>query len=248
MKQRALILAAGRGSRMGKSTKNSHKCLSILKNKTLLEWQLKSLNKAGLDNIEVVKGYKQELIEGEFSTSYNANWESTNMIASLFCAKKVNYDTIVSYSDIVYKPSHIEKLKQSKGDIVILADLKWNELWSKRFQNPLDDAESFKSTNNRLTEIGSSTDNINDIEAQFIGLIKLSAKGWEILNKKFLSYDKIRQNKIDFTAILSDLLEDLTEIKIEFINGGWCEVDNVNDLNLYNKLINSNSNWTHRWI
>ena len=40
MKNRALILAAGRGSRMGKETESKPKCFSILSGKRLLDWQL----------------------------------------------------------------------------------------------------------------------------------------------------------------------------------------------------------------
>lgn len=248
MEKRAVILAAGRGSRMGASTENSHKCLSILNNKTLIDWQTKALKASGIENIAVVKGYKQEMILGDFSTYFNENWAKTNMIASLFCAQKVNCDTIVSYSDIVYKTSHVEKLIKSDGDIVILSDLLWEELWSLRFENPLDDAETFKSINNLLLEIGSKAKNIEEIQAQFIGLIKLTPKGWDIIHHKYESYDTKRKSSVDFTSILSDLLKDGVTINVEFINGGWCEVDNAHDLSLYQRLIIENKKWSHKWI
>ena len=76
------------------------------------------------------------------------------MVYSLFCAPRINTDTLVCYSDIVYSKSHIIDLIESVGEIVITADKNWLELWSKRFDNPLDDAESFKTNNNRLIEIG----------------------------------------------------------------------------------------------
>jgi len=141
---RAIILAAGRGSRMKEHTKEKPKCLNILAKDTLLNWQLKSLRAAEIDNIIVVNGYKAHLISGSFETIRNNRWSDTNMVASLFCAPSTKEDTIISYSDIVYKSDHIIALKESEGDIIITADLKWKELWELRFKDPLEDAETFK--------------------------------------------------------------------------------------------------------
>ena len=135
---RAIILAAGRGSRMKEHTKEKPKCLNILANDTLLNWQLKSLHESGVDKVIVVNGYKAELIKGDFEIVTNERWSETNMVASLFCVPSNKEDSIISYSDIVYKSDHINALKESEGDIIITADLKWKELWELRFENPLE--------------------------------------------------------------------------------------------------------------
>ena len=58
---KAIILAAGRGSRMKNLTSDKPKCLVKLHGKPLLEWQLESMYKSGISEIAVVTGYKNEL-------------------------------------------------------------------------------------------------------------------------------------------------------------------------------------------
>ena len=170
MKDRALILAAGRGSRMGAETALKPKCLTLLDGKQLLEWQIDSLKGAGIKNITVVRGYRSEMLKGDFSVIDNKRWSETNMVYSLFCVPSFKGNTIISYSDIVYKKEHVAKLNKSKTDITITADKRWEELWRLRFEDPFDDAETFKSDGERLLEIGGKTRNVNDIEAKYRGL------------------------------------------------------------------------------
>ena len=51
MNNRALILAAGRGSRMGKETEFKPKCFTILYGKRLLDWQIETLKASEIDEI-----------------------------------------------------------------------------------------------------------------------------------------------------------------------------------------------------
>ena len=59
---KAVILAAGRGSRMGGRTEAKPKCLSVLAGKTLLDWQLEALRAAGIGDIGIVRGYLGETV------------------------------------------------------------------------------------------------------------------------------------------------------------------------------------------
>lgn len=245
-KYNAVILAAGRGSRMGDSTKKSHKCLTILMGKTLLDWQLKALEGSGIKNITVVGGYRSKMLNGKFNKLENSRWSETNMVSSFFCYPKIKTETIVSYSDIVYSESHVSSLMKVDGDIVILADQAWLKLWSIRFNNPLSDAESFKTEGNVLKEIGKSENKIENIQAQYMGLLKFSPKGWVIANEAFNLLKKKDQDQIDMTSFLSILIKK-TQIKVAFISGGWCEVDSNSDVKAYEICLENNANWTHDW-
>ena len=57
---KAIILAAGLGSRMKNLTENHPKCLVKVKGRTLLNWQLDALGTAGISQIGVVTGYRRE--------------------------------------------------------------------------------------------------------------------------------------------------------------------------------------------
>ena len=244
---RAIILAAGRGSRMKEHTKEKPKCLNILANDTLLNWQLKSLKEAGIEKITVVNGYKSGLIKGDFETVTNKRWNDTNMVASLFCIPSTKSSAIISYSDIVYKSEHVNSLKKSNGDIVITADLKWEELWKLRFENPLDDAETFKSINGLLTNIGGKTNNILDIEAQYMGLLKLTSKGWNQMFNLFKTFAKEKQDRLDMTSMINELLKIGIKVNVVFVNGGWCESDSYSDIEVYEKQMKIDNNWIHDW-
>ena len=60
---RALILAAGRGSRMGHLGDDRPKCLVELEGKPLIERQIAALRRGGVDEIGVVRGYRAEMID-----------------------------------------------------------------------------------------------------------------------------------------------------------------------------------------
>ncbi|MDC1069405.1 phosphocholine cytidylyltransferase family protein [Flavobacteriales bacterium] len=244
---RAIILAAGRGSRMKEHTKEKPKCLNILANDTLLNWQLKSLNEGGVDKVIVVNGYKAELIKGDFEIVKNERWSETNMVASLFCVTSNKEDSIISYSDIVYKSKHIKALKKAEGDIIITADLNWKELWSLRFEDPLDDAETFKSSGNVLKHIGGKTNDITEIEAQYMGLLKLTKIGWNTMKKVYKSFSKNKQDKLDMTAMINELLKKKIEVNIVFVEGGWCESDSYSDIEVYENELKVNKSWIHNW-
>ncbi|MEZ5021705.1 MAG: gamma-glutamyl-gamma-aminobutyrate hydrolase family protein [Chitinophagales bacterium] len=247
MSNRGIILAAGRGSRMGNETAIKPKCLTQLAGKPLLNWQLDSLKSAGIKNITVVRGYRADMLTGDFEVANNDRWGETNMVASLFCAPAFNGSTIISYSDIVYDSEHIERLAAAPYDITITADKKWKSLWSLRFDNPLDDAESFIYEGDKLLEIGKKTDTFGKIKAQYMGLLKLSKKGWQQMYDLYRSLSEEKRDKIDMTSMLSALLERGVTINIVFIEGKWCEVDSYEDVLKYEKEMNTNNNWEHDW-
>jgi L-glutamine-phosphate cytidylyltransferase len=244
---RAVILAAGRGSRMGKHTDNIPKCKTKLQNRSLLDWQLESIEKAGIKQTFVVTGYKREMLKGNFDSVVNINWSETNMVYSLFCLPKQNRDLIISYSDIAYNHNHLTKLIENKNDIVITADLDWFKLWSIRFNNPLDDAESFKVSNSILTEIGQVTNDLNDIDAQYMGLIKLTPNGWDILYKIFQSLPVDKQKSIHMTDLINKALKQNFLISVEYVKGGWCEADTYSDIIIYEKMLSKSEKWSHDW-
>src|SRR5688500_11769545 len=117
---RAIILAAGRGSRMGDATTGQPKCLTPLCGKPLVQWQIESLRAADIARIGIVRGYmKEKLAFAGVETFDNSRWAETNMVASLVCADAwlAVDDCVMSYSDIVYPASTVRTLAESKSDI-----------------------------------------------------------------------------------------------------------------------------------
>jgi len=145
---RAIILAAGRGSRLKSLTEDKPKCLIQLDKKPLLEWQLEALRGANITDIGIVVGYLSEKINyPELHYFKNEKWDETNMVYSLTCADEwlQNFTCIISYADIVYPSLTVEKLANNVTDeISIPYNTEWYKLWKKRFKDPLQDAETFK--------------------------------------------------------------------------------------------------------
>ena len=132
----AIILAAGRGSRMGSLTSNLPKCRTLLFGKELIQWQLDALMKADIEKISIITGYLSETFDFDVKYFENKKWMDTNMVSTLISANEwlENETNIVSYADIVYSSESISTLMNAKGDIVITYDPNWYELWSLRFK------------------------------------------------------------------------------------------------------------------
>lgn len=234
---KAIILAAGRGSRMGKATQNSHKCRSILHGKELIQWQLDSLMEAGIKDIAIVTGYLSETFDFDLTYFHNSKWSETNMIRSLLKADDwLNKDTcIVSYADIAYFPQPIYDLMETKDDIAITYDPNWIDLWSRRFTDPLQDAETFRLQGSYLDEIGAKPASFDEIEGQFMGLIKFNPRGWSKVKSKLSKLPVEKLNRLDSTGLLQNLITDGLMIGAIKVNSPWAEVDGEKDLLLYNK-------------
>ena len=63
---KAIILAIGRGSRMGDMTSLMPKCRTLFKGKDLIEWQIESLNNKFIDELAIVTGYLSETFDLKF--------------------------------------------------------------------------------------------------------------------------------------------------------------------------------------
>tara|TARA_Y100000389_G_scaffold147132_1_gene145956 strand:- start:1393 stop:2115 length:723 start_codon:yes stop_codon:yes gene_type:complete len=234
---RAIILAAGRGSRMKNLTDTKPKCLLIYQKKHIIDWQIKAIKKNKIKDICIITGFKKELLKNyKFKKIFNRRWKKTNMVYSLICAKKwfKNKTFLVSYSDIYYDEKTLKLLSKSKDDISITYDPNWYKLWKRRFKKPLSDAETFKiDKDSNLLEIGKKTKNIKNIEGQYMGLLKFTPKGWVAAIKVYNSLKKEKKENIHMTSLLQLILK-RNDVKIKAIpiKKRWFEFDNPKDLNV----------------
>ena len=234
---KGIILAAGRGSRMGSLTSDLPKCRTVLFGKELIQWQLDALNQAGIDEIGIIRGYLSETFDFDLQYFENKRWASTNMVSTLIAANEwlESEISIISYADIVYSPSSVECLINSNEDIVITYDPNWLDLWSIRFEEPLSDAETFKLKDGVIKEIGNKAHHINEIEGQFMGLIKVSPKGWSQICKYLNKFSTNEVDGMDMTMLLQGLIGSNIKVHAVAIDDRWMEVDSESDLKIYEK-------------
>jgi L-glutamine-phosphate cytidylyltransferase len=239
---RALILAAGRGSRMGRLSDDRPKCLVELNGRPLIERQIAALRRGGVDEIGVVRGYRAEMIDFP-GLSYFANerWAETNMVMSLAAAASWLRlgPVIISYADIFYRSELVHGLVGAPGKLVISYDRAWRRLWTRRFADPLADAETFRiNAAGQLLEIGGKTRRIEDIQGQYMGLLKFTPPAWHAVEALLSSLDALTCDRLDVTGLLRRLLTQ-NELPIATFgtDGQWGEIDNPGDVALYEEMV-----------
>jgi L-glutamine-phosphate cytidylyltransferase len=234
---RALILAAGRGSRMGEVGDARPKCLVELAGKPLLDRQMAALYGGGVTEVGVVRGYRAEMLDRAGLTCFeNPRWSETNMVMSLAAAELWlnTAPLIVSYADIFYRRELVRDLAAAAGDLVVAYDRGWRTLWTRRFDDPLGDAETFRaSPSGQLLEIGGKADRIEAIQGQYMGLLKFTPAAWRAVSSLLDELDPASRDRLDMTALLRRLLARNYPIATLATDGNWGEADSPSDLALY---------------
>jgi choline kinase len=248
---KVIILAAGQGERLRPLTENIPKCMVNFLGKSILERQIDIFQNLGINDISVVAGYCADKVNLDNITKFeNKNFMTTNMVESLFTAEeKLDDSVIVSYGDIIFEPSIIQSLIDSRHDISVVVDENWKDLWNVRFENPLDDAESLVLDKNELIlELGQKVDSIDNIQGQFIGLMKFQNDGIiDIINfyKKMKLIANSSTNPLNpnlpfeksfMTDFLQGLIQNNQKLNAIVIKNGWLEIDSLKDYNLYQKM------------
>ena len=238
---KVIILAAGQGTRLKPLTDDKPKCMVKLNKKPLIEYQLDLFKKYGVDDINIITGYLEEKIQYDsVKKFFNPSFDKTNMVYTLFSAIDLfdgDDDLLISYGDIVFNESVFKKIQESNDEINIVIDKKWKNYWSVRMENPLSDAETLKINNNgKIYEIGKKPNSFDDIEGQYIGLIKIRKDMissflafYRSLDKNIL-YDGKDFDNMYMTSFLQMLADNNHDLSPVYIYNGWIEVDEPSDL------------------
>ena len=239
---KAIIIAAGLGSRLKSYTENLPKCMLKFGDKTLLERQLEAYRNCGINNISVIRGYKKEKINYEDLRYYeNPDFENNNILNSLFYAEEeLNGNVIVAYSDILFEASVVRRLLESQADISIVVDIDWRGYYDGRKEHPIEEAENvIFNANNEVLKIGKILTEKDDVHGEFIGMLKFTPRGAEIFKKHFhrakeIYWDKPYQRAAIFQkAYITDIIQDMADLGVPvhcvIIERGWKEIDTVED-------------------
>ena len=248
---KAIILAAGEGKRLRPLTKEIPKCMVKLFGKSILERQIGVFQKAKIEQIIVVNGYKKEkIIIPNIQQYHNLDYNSTNMLETLFCVEKEFEECIIiSYGDIIFEDKVLKSLLESNEDISVIIDKKWEKYWHARMDEPINDVESLKTNSDGfITNIGEPVKKLEEIEGQYIGLMKFQNEGISRMKEFYKKMKKQSEEtgknplnpKIPFkksylTDFLRGLINDGNKIKAIPIENGWLELDTYQDYEKYNK-------------
>ena len=254
---KAIILAAGMGTRLGKYTENLPKCMLEFNGKPLIQYQVETLRKAGITDVSIVRGYHPEKINIEGVKYYqNYDYATTNMVESLFCAQSEldeKEDILVCYADIIYELRILKKVIESKNSIGVVVDQDYWPYWEARSTYPENDMESLIIKNNKIIELGNPKCQREEAEFRYVGLIKFSKKAIKALKE---TYHDNRQKyyhqdipwlrsksfkKAYMTCMLQALINAGNDIEPIIVSKGWLEFDTEEDYEKYQSWKKNNT-------
>jgi choline kinase len=245
---RIVILAAGEGTRLRPLTDHLPKTLVPLGGVPLLTRQMSVLHRADISDVSIVVGYCADALKAcDARLFHNPRYATTNMVASLHCAKPLfdgSDDVVVAYGDIVYEPRVLASLLATEALIAVVVDLGWQRLWQLRMDDPLSDAETMKlDAAGHILELGLKPLSLADIQGQYIGLFKVSRA---FAPKFFARYEQLPENalfegrprdKMYMTSYLQHQIDHGVMVWAAMVTNGWLEVDSAQDLDRYEKAL-----------
>ena len=240
---RLLLLAAGKSSRIYNKIKKN-KCLININQKSLIRNIIDSAYKNKIEKIDIITGFKPNNIKKDLKNYKkirfinNSKYSSTDMVYSaLLGLKKTKIDTIISYTDIIYKDKIFKILSSNSKKFITIPYIKnWKQVWKKRKKDIFDDAETFKvDSNSNLKEIGNKINkkNLKSINGQFMGIIFIPSS---LIQKIINKYKVYKNKKLQFTGFINMLVKDKVRVKCLEYNDFWYEIDDIEDFKNYKKI------------
>lgn len=223
----AIILAAGRGSRLGQLTDNNPKSFVTIKGKKLIDYNISILRKLGVSDINIVIGYKDEMFrelfehEKDIHLIYNPFYELMNVLGSFYMGMdSLNEDFLYLHADTLCDFSIWEKMLKAEGDIILPYDSKECD----------DEAMKIRMENNRAVEINKTMDN-HLASGEFLGVARISGSVLESLREKTVELLREKKYHEYFEAVLQKLMDE-RKYRICALPVGdsfWAEIDFMED-------------------
>lgn len=232
--KKALILAAGFGSRLAPITDNVPKSLVPVNGKPILFKQIENLFENGIDDITVISGYKADVLESAVHENWpnihvveSVDYATTNNMYSAWLGIKAMYPTediqpfLMMNADVFYDSSVLTALLKNEAEDAIVVDM-------GRY---IEESMKVIKENGQLVAISKK---IMPEEAlgSSIDVYKFSAAGGKAFFEACKSYIEDRKElKLWSEVALNDVLE---ERSVPFhecpLEGRWLEIDNHEDL------------------
>ena len=231
---KAIILSAGQGRRLLPLTATSPKCLLKIGGRTVLEWQVKTLAGAGIDDIVVVTGYGADKVEdlvnrhlAQFGarTIYNPDYATADNLVSCWTVRHhMNTDFLLLNGDTLFEPGVIDRLLYSgRFPITVTVSSK------KKY-----DSDDMKVTveMGRLIRIGKQLP-AEMVTAESIGLIYFRNQGPEIFREALEQALEDPESRTKwYLSVIDQIAARLPVMTCSITGLKWCELDYPRDLKL----------------
>ena len=229
---KAILLSAGRGSRLLPLTESRPKCLLPVGTTTLLGFQLDTLEACGITEVIVVTGFMTGLVEQEIArhngsigvtSFYNPFFEVSDNLASCWMVREhMKEDFLLINGDTLFEKELLEDVLFSPSQsIQVTIDRKPNY-----------DSDDMKVSldGQRLLAIGKSI-NTADADAESIGLLRFMGQGPAIFRAKLEQVMRTQAGVSSWFLKVIDAIADTTGQVGSFSIEGrhWNEVDTIKD-------------------
>ncbi len=221
---KAIILAAGKGSRLGTKAKGMPKALQRVGNQTLIEHQLEALSAEGVGPVVVVIGHGAEHIKTVLGDSveyvFNEKAANTNSLYSLWLARETLADDVLLLNcDVLFHPEVLKRLLRASGSALAY--------------------DSTSASGAEQTKVGLRGPNVSDLGKDFpdtgargenVGIVKLDAEGSLALKRKTNAIIRAGDENSWVTEAVRGIL---AEVDVEGVNVAglpWVEIDFPYDL------------------
>jgi L-glutamine-phosphate cytidylyltransferase len=227
---KAIILAAGKATRLLPLTKDTPMAMLKAGGKSILERQIEIIKKSGIEDIIVITGYLSEKIERfckelGIRTLFNPFYEVSGMALTLWIAKEeLKEGFVFFYSDVLFEPKVLEGLLEKKGDICLAI----------KKESLREEAEKVIETEGAIKDI--SKINLGNDNAEYIGVSKFSEYGAKKLIAELNNIAKVDINA-NFIKVIGNIIQSGEKVTAYDIkDASFIDIDFPKDLEKANKL------------
>lgn len=219
----AIIMAAGKGSRLGELTKGYPKSFVEINGKKLIEYNMDMLRDIGVEKIIIVTGYREDAFAeltkdmDDVVLKYNPFYSLVNVLGSFYMGMdELDDDFIFLHADTLCDKSIFDRLIQLEADVNLPVEYKKCD----------DEAMKVRSEGGKLVEITKQMP-VEAAEGEFIGVASFRKEVLDVLKQKVK--DVLADG--DFASYFEGAIQrmiDETECDIkpfDIGNAPWAEID-----------------------
>lgn len=217
-------MAAGVGSRIQGVIGNQPKCLIRVEGNTLIGRMVEMLRRRGIEDISVVTGFKNELIQEELGDRvtyfHNPFYRVTNSIASLWFARDLlDGDLLLLNADLFVEGEVLDVALAQTGPVVMLSDSTRIETADFRFG----------VEGSRILKYGNQLKD-HETDCEYVGIVRIDQAFVEKFKERLLLMVRTEDYRNWWEGVLYDFIEEGDTIcHIDIRGFFWTEVDHAVD-------------------
>jgi choline kinase len=252
MVRKAIILAAGMGTRLRPLTNKEHKCMTKVCGTPIIYQALSNLQKADFDEVVVVTGYLGEQVENHIKAfglkmnikfAKNDIYEKTNTIYSLKCGltKLQDFDELyIIEGDVFFEENVLHRLIESESENATIL-----EPYNSTLDGTFVELNNNKDVVDWCHKSDQPVDYVKADKFKTVNLHKFSSGTVENILKPLIDKYLICEH---FSNPIEKLMRIMVNDNNKLIHGvilsgeKWFEIDDINDLKIAESIFGGSSN------